>query len=245
MYRLYLLMKGASYRPSYPDLTGVGDELKLETLRTVTEYQSAVEEVRSLGLHPHFHRVKTWDALAALKFILNNTEPSHSVLDAGGALYSPLVEWLYMYEYCDLYVCNIEFDKQFQRGPITYRNADFVDREFEEDTFDVVTSLSVIEHGLEVRTTLEEFHRIIKSGGYLILSTDYWEEKIDTEDERTRYDGKVQEWSVFDREEITELLEIAESIGYETPENRDFSVAQRTVEWKNKSYTFVYFELQV
>jgi 2-polyprenyl-3-methyl-5-hydroxy-6-metoxy-1,4-benzoquinol methylase len=207
-------MKGASYRPSRPDLSGVGDELRLDTLRTTSEYNSAVEEVRSLGLHPHFFRAKNWDTLSALKFILSNTGPSHSVLDAGGALYSPLVEWLYLYGYRDLCVCNIEFDGHFRRGPIEYRSADFLDREFKETTFDVVTSLSVIEHGLEVPTTLEEFYRIIKPGGFLILSTDYWEEKINTEDERTRYGENVQQWNVFDREEIMDVLEVAESIGH-------------------------------
>jgi hypothetical protein len=93
VYQLYLLMKGTSCRPSHPDLSRRGgDELRLDTLRTTSEYNSAVEEVRSLGLHPHFFRAKNWDALSALKFILSNTGPSHSVLDAGGALYSPLVE---------------------------------------------------------------------------------------------------------------------------------------------------------
>lgn len=245
VYQLYLLMKGSSYNPSHPDLSGVGDKLRSNALQTPSEYNSAVKEVRSLGLHPHFFRAKNWDALSALKFILSNTGPSQSVLDAGGTLYSPLVEWLYLYGYRDLCVCNIEFDAHFRRGPIEYRSADFVDREFEEDRFDVVTSLSVIEHGLDIRTTLEEFHRIIKPNGFLILSTDYWEEKVDTEDEQTHYGEDVQRWNVFDREELGRVFEIAESIGYETPDDRDLSVEERTVEWKGRSYTFAYFELRV
>jgi len=42
-----------------------------------------------------------------------------------------------------------------------------------------------------------------------------------------------------------DVLEVAESIGYETPDDQDFSVQERTVEWKGGSYTFIYFELRV
>jgi len=42
-----------------------------------------------------------------------------------------------------------------------------------------------------------------------------------------------------------DVLEVAESIGYETPDDRDLSVQERTVEWKDRSYTFIYFELRV
>ena len=243
-YRIYLLLKGASYSPAHPDLSGVGETLEVKPLRTVSEYNAAVEEVRALGLCPHFHRIKTWDALSALKFILNNTGSKSSVLDAGGEIYSPLVEWLYLYGYKDLCVCNIDFENDFRRGTVDYRNADFVDQEFQEDTFDVVVSLSVIEHGLDIQTTLEEFYRIVKPGGYLIISTDYWPEKIDTQDKKTRYGEGVQEWNIFDREEVVDILDMANSIGFKTPDERELSVDEQTIEWKDKSYTFIYFELQ-
>ena len=244
IYRLYLLARGAPLRPRHPDLSDVGEKLELRTLRTAAEYETAVREICSLGLHQHFHKPKNWDALLALKFVLNNTGPRCSILDAGGEIYSPLVEWLYLYGYRDLHVCNIDFNGDFQRGCISYRDADFVCQEFEENTFDVIVSLSVIEHGLNIRATLEEFYRVLKPEGYLILSTDYWPEKVSIEDKHTEYGDETQDWNIFSKREIVDILKTASSIGYSTPDIRQFSANERTINWNNESYTFLYFELQ-
>ena len=44
--------------------------------------------------------------------------------------------------------------------------------------FDYVTSLSVIEHGVNIEKYFREMSRIIKSNGYLLTSTDYWPDKL-------------------------------------------------------------------
>ena len=48
---------------------------------------------------------------------------------------------------------------------------------YKENTFDFVTSLSVIEHGVDIQKYFEEMSRILKKDGLLLTSTDYWPEK--------------------------------------------------------------------
>ena len=46
--------------------------------------------------------------------------------------------------------------------------------EFQNNTFDSVTSLSVIEHGISTQNYFKEMNRITKRRGLLLTSTDYW-----------------------------------------------------------------------
>lgn len=244
-YRWRLLSQGAVASPEHPDATDIAPPPKLRTLGSTEEYESARAEVQSLGLHPHPDDPKNWDSLLALQTILSETDPSATILDAGGARYSPLVEWLFLYGYDDLFVYNIDFPADFNRGPVEYIAGDFTDTAFPSGTFDAITSLSVIEHGLDVRTCLEEFYRLLKSGGTLIISTDYWPEKISTDGKRTEYGESVQNWTIYDKAEIQSLLDVAEEIGFETPADTEYSARERTTTWKGEEFTFVYFELTV
>jgi ubiquinone/menaquinone biosynthesis C-methylase UbiE len=49
---------------------------------------------------------------------------------------------------------------------------------YQSNTFDFVTSLSVIEHGVDIHKYFMEMNRILKKDGLLLTSTDYWLEKI-------------------------------------------------------------------
>ena len=48
---------------------------------------------------------------------------------------------------------------------------------YQSNIFDFVTSLSVIEHGVDIHKYFMEMNRILKKGGLLLTSTDYWLEK--------------------------------------------------------------------
>src|SRR5580765_5959586 len=49
---------------------------------------------------------------------------------------------------------------------------------YKSNAFDFVTSLSVIEHGVDIHKYFMEMSRILNKGGLLLTSTDYWLEKI-------------------------------------------------------------------
>lgn len=243
-YRTWLISRGCTGSSKRPKLSDYDKLCELKTLQTEKEYETAIEEVRSLGLHPHPNPPKNWDALSALKVILSSTESDSRILDAGGAVYSPLIEWLWVYGYDHLYVQNIDFENDFQRGDIYYQDNDFTDTGFQSNSLDVITCLSVIEHGVPIRDAFEEFYRTLKPGGLLTISTDYWKEKIETGGKNTNYATTKQNWNIFNDEEIKDILKISEDIGFELPEKRQFAVEDRTLKWKGESYTFLYLELR-
>ena len=48
---------------------------------------------------------------------------------------------------------------------------------FKDNMFDFITSLSVIEHGVNIQNYFREMNRILKKDGMLLTSTDYWPER--------------------------------------------------------------------
>ncbi len=234
-YRLLLRKKGASF---YPDK--VLETYMNTTLKSEREWQDALERVKNAGLHTHQDGSKNWDSLSALSFILGRTKKSSKILDAGGEVYSPLVEWLFLYGYKGLHVINLLFKQNFSRGPIKYIRGDCTQTPYPSGYFDVVTSLSVIEHGVETGSFLRESHRILSPGGFLIISTDYWSSSIKTFKEA--YGTRVR---IFTPEEILELIDKAKEIGFMPTGEIDFSTEEKAVRWKrlDLDFTFIIFAL--
>ena len=72
----------------------------------------------------------------------------------------------------DLLDTSIEIAKKFNEvDGVEFRVGDIFDMHFADDTFDCVVFLETIEHVYEPATFLREFHRILKPGGFLVLST--------------------------------------------------------------------------
>lgn len=236
-FRLLLRLRGGGFPP-----LRVAAPRMNAALPSRAAWEDALERVRSAGLPPHPDAPKNWDGLAALEFILARTSPSARVLDAGGEIYSPLVEWLYQWGYRSLEVLNLIFPAPFRRGAIRYTPGDCTAMPYPDASFDVIVSLSVIEHGVDTRRFLREAGRVLAPGGYLIVSTDYWPERIDTAGLRA-YGSDVR---IFSRPDIETLQAEAVDAGFEPTGDVDYAAAERAVTWQAVSlqYTFIVLALR-
>ncbi len=229
--------EGYSMSPRSPDAPWMNRALKDRE-----EIESSLGQVRSIGLLPHPDAPKNWDALAALDLIIKQTNKGSRVLDAGGEIYSPLVKWLTMYGYRSIHVINLIFKQDFNRGPIKFIHGDCTATPYPQEYFDAVTCLSVIEHGVDLKAFLSECCRILRPGGYLIVSTDYWNEPIDTAG-KNYYGAPVK---VFTPSEIQAFIALAESNCFVSTGEVDCSVGSKVVQWKDVGidYTFIVFALK-
>lgn len=206
-------------------------------LLAANQWHRALESVKHLRLPPHVDDPKNWDALGALDAILRELPPSAAVLDAGAAAYSPLLSWLYLYGYRDLHGINLVFERPFSFGPIRYLPGDIERTPYSDARFDAITCLSVIEHGVDEDLFLEEAGRILRPGGLLVLSCDYFADPTETRGV-SAYGGPVR---VFDRAQIHELLQKAESHGLYCTSDVDLECSERVISWKrlNLAFTFL------
>jgi SAM-dependent methyltransferase len=214
-------------------------------LKADQEVDEILQSLKKLKLKPHNDRPKNWDCYRAFSFILKHGSPESQILDVGSADYGIILPWLELYGFSNLYGCDISFEKNFHKGKIHYSQQDLQNTRFESSSFDFITSISVIEHGVNVHDYLKEMSRVLKLGGYLLTSTDYWHEPIDTKG-LYPYGKALGEMKIFTRYNINELVRIAQEYGFELIEPIDFSYKEKVVYWErvDKKFTFIFFILR-
>jgi SAM-dependent methyltransferase len=185
---------------------------------------------------------KSWDALRACNFLLQNIAHDRPVLDVGGVPdYSHVSTWLAHWGFeVDVLNPALEADFAALDGRVRYTRGDGIRTPYPDSHFAAATCLSVIEHGVEPDAFFREMHRVVAPGGYLVISTDFWHEAIDTGD-RQKFGAPVR---IFTREGIEELLTRAISHGFRPTGLIDYRCDETTVEWLGLRYTFLDFALR-
>jgi SAM-dependent methyltransferase len=235
-YYLYLILKGTNKSLRYP----TKPILTNAVLKTKQEYKNALNQVKSLGLILHTDLAKNWDSLSALSIILKLTNKNASILDGGGQLYSVILPWLFLYGFRDLTCINLAFKKKINRGQIIYEYGDITNTKFRNNSFDAITCLSVIEHGVDLEEYFKEMSRILKPGGILITSTDYWSTPIDTKNQ-VAYGVPIH---IFTTDQVLEAIDIAIKYGLTLINDIALECKDKAVEWKCLKFTFIYFTLR-
>jgi len=237
-YRLYLKLQfGAGRLTESP-----GPHIQNATLKTRSEWQEAFQNARRLHLPLHRGDEKNWDHLAAVSTILAHTGTSARILDAGAEYYSNVLPALFLYGYRDLYGINLSFTDVARRGPIRYLPGDITRMQFPDGYFDAVACMSVIEHGVPLNGYFQEMHRVLKQGGLLITSTDYYPTPVDTR-------GQVAHGcpiKIFSKPEIQAALTLAKDTGFELTSDIDLECEERPIRWApfGLEYSFVLFTLR-
>ena len=224
-----------------------------------SEIDAAHIKLKTKGLPLPDDINKCWDELKAFDFIAGHGSKDNSVLDVG-TFKCRLLELLYEKGYKKLYGCDlapVEWRRRiypylfnFRFGdlamsmlgmpPIRLSKQNLENTGYRSGSFDFITSLSVIEHGVGLENYFKEVSRLLRNGGYLITSADYWPDKVDTEGAGL-YGLK---WNIFDRKEIEDMIHLAGSFGFALTEPIDFMYKNPAIELKDKRYTFIFFVLQ-
>ncbi|MCK5508947.1 MAG: class I SAM-dependent methyltransferase [Desulfobacterales bacterium] len=210
-------------------------------LKKKSEWASVVHEIRDIGLPIHPDLPKNWDCLYAVSTILFRTNYKAKILDAGADLNTNILPSLYLYGYRNLLGINLIFKKPLYRGAIRYEYGNIMETKLPNESVDVVTCISVIEHGVDIKRFFREMRRILIPGGILIVSTDYWDESVDTTG-KFAYGAPVK---IFNRKEILEVFKIAKKHNFMLTSDIDLSCLDKTVSWPEHDldYTFLLFTM--
>lgn len=211
-------------------------------LKTATEVQDAIRNLRRLKVFRHPDWPKNWDTCRSLAFILTRGSAESSVFDVGcGGYGGVILPSLALYGYKKLYGCDLDFARDFKRGPISYLRKDLLRTDLPSESFDFITCISVIEHGVPLHAYFLEMMRLLRPGGYLITSTDFWFDPINTK-------GLLPPWKmlgevkIFDLNAMKDAIGIAQDVGFELYEPMDYSCKDKVVYWKEVNLRFTYLQ---
>jgi 2-polyprenyl-3-methyl-5-hydroxy-6-metoxy-1,4-benzoquinol methylase len=138
-------------------------------LKNSFEIYHAIYRLRSLGLFPHPDRVKSWDTYKMVD-IIKQSDTSAFVLDVG-CNGSPMLPLLSRLGFINLYGCDLFLEEGIPSTIEMYNTfdisiQDLEKTEFQNNTFEFITSLSVIEHGINIQNYFKEMNRILKKMDY-------------------------------------------------------------------------------
>lgn len=153
--------------------------------------------------------------------------------------------WLFLKEHTDLFqaptrllhvspkyalarrftkMANIEFTGIDLEGrPFAEHPIDVCDLPFESSKFDAIICIHVLEHVMDDRTAINELHRVLKQGGWALITVPidlqqktHEDPSIQTPQERKIHFGEEQHWRIYGNDFIDRLT----SAGFEVALNR-------------------------
>jgi len=185
--------------------------------------------------------LKSWDVLQTAEFAVKQIKRNEPVLDIG-AFASEIPIILHRLGFTDL--SGVDLNPAVRKMPyadkIRYSVSDFLKTPFANDSFSLITAISVIEHGFRPRALFEEIGRLLKTGGFFVASFDYWPEKISTEG--IQMFG--MDWRIFSKSEVEEMIQTAGSYGLRPQGAIDLDADQKPISFFERSYTFAWIALQ-
>ena len=186
-------------------------------------------------------QIKSWDVLRTVEFAQANVARDAKVLDLG-AFGSEIPLVLRAAGYSKVF--GVDLNPNVVHMPhaddIRYVRGNFHQCPFESATFDLITAISVIEHGYEPERLLAEVARLLRSGGYFVASFDYWPEKIATAD--TRIFGL--DWLIFSAADVRSLIATAGQLGLAPVGGLEFAAREHPVRFERFEYTFGWLALR-
>lgn len=235
-----------------------------EVLRNNSEVTHSIQGLRDIGLFPHYCRPKSWDTHKMISMV-GMADKNSYILDVG-CNQSPILVMLRRLGFTHLYGCDLILKPKYpiflSKLVCTFYKRDYrqvlelyddkvynlsvqnlENTTYHDNMFDYITSLSVIEHGVDIRKYFKEMNRILKKGGYLLTSLDYWPEKIAN---TKRVISQNTPDNIFDRKELERIMSIAENNGFSLTGPMDYTYAEKVVSWKviGLRFTYAFFSMK-
>ena len=138
--------------------------------------------------------------------------------------------------------CGIDLSPpEFNTEGIEYKQGDLMKTPYKKESFDIITCLSVIEHEVDFDKLAKECSRLLRKGGILYISFDYWNPKVDTTDVGTKLYGL--KWTILDSADVSRLEVSLGNNGLRMSSNFDWTTKETVINDQfcapyGKKYTF-------
>ena len=206
----------------------------IKILQSWQEIDAATRKIQHQGLPLHLDVHKNWDHLL-LYDIISKIDLQSFIIDLGCGEYCTL-NFLAALGFQNLCGIDLKLEPNADAAYTVYQG-DLNKTPFASSSCDVVISISVIEHGVELPAFFAEVSRLLKTDGLLFLTTDYWEEYLEIDSSIKPFGLK---WKVFCKADIEQLIALAKENNLVL--ERDGGIpacSDQPIDWHNYNYTFI------
>lgn len=138
--------------------------------------------------------------------------------------------------------CGIDLGTpEYDLKGIEYIKGDLMKCPYEDNSFDTITCLSVIEHEVDFDKLAKECARLLRKDGSIYITFDYWNPKVDTTDVGTKLYGL--KWTILDASDVSRLEVEMGNHGLQMTSNMDWKTTDTVINNQfcapyGKAYTF-------
>lgn len=191
-------------------------------LKTRSQIDEACKFIEDNGLVSSGISAKNWEVWQVMPYMVDGAWLDMGS-DGGVVLDNLVAKKIKGYKAgIDLSYTSNSFD--FEKG-IDYHKGDLMNTPFAPETFDFVVSLSVIEHEVDFSKFAKEVSRILKIGGHLFVSFDFWEPKPLYE-KRKLY---KLDWNILDKTDVISLIAALDRFDIELTSDIDWTTKDAVI----------------
>lgn len=220
----------------------------IKVLQDWSEIGDANNLLSKEGLPKHLSSEKNWD-LSQLYNIIKSLPRDANIIDLGcGQLWT--LKLLHAMEFnklsgIDLTISWKERLRQairMWRGqsfklPFNLYKGDITNLQFPDEAFDLAVCVSVIEHGVDHEKFISELNRVLTPGGLLFITTDYWEDEIESYNKHNPYDLP---WKIYSKKDIEDFVRLLKHHGFVPYLDEEIpGCSDRCIVWNEQEFTFL------
>lgn len=210
----------------------------IKILFNQNEIDEATNKLRKFGLAGHHDLQKNWDLSLTID-VLKGISRNATILDAGSGSKAVFGNSSHDLGYKNIFASDLQ---NYSGSKIRFMREDISHTNYQDNFFDLVGCLSVIEHGINIDKFLQEMYRITKRNGFLCISTDFWPIEEDHSD-KFPYGNDNPPMMLFNNSSLHEFIDKAENVGWSVPKFEDIAAFNpRPITWPRMeaSYTFAW-----
>lgn len=205
----------------------------IKVLQNWQEIKVATSEIERMELPLHLDFHKNWDRVLLYNAIATQ-DKQITIIDLGCGECCTL-NFLAALGFKNLHGIDLNLEQNANAAYTLYQG-NLTQSPLTSGSCDVVISVSVIEHGVDLSAFLVEASRLLKNGGLLVVTTDYWQEYIEI-DRSIKPFGL--EWKIFCQADIEQLIELARKNNLVLEDGNIPASSDRAIAWYDYSYTFI------
>lgn len=190
-------------------------------------------------------RFKHWDSLKEINLVTSYIGKRESLLFCAIGKNINILKYFKSIGYEKIFAFDITLPEKYlryfcKRNKIKITFDDIYNLKYTKK-FKYISLLSFVEHIDNYELMFNNLKNVSQDGTILLVTTDYWPEKINTKD-IFPYGKENPAMKIFSKEEILEFVNIAKKNNFHLMDNNiDFSTTKKYVKWNRvkQSYTFI------